>query len=125
MKYLISIRADEGDWSTRPVVDSAARLDASPPTHVSGELEYFAGLHPVWTATVVDAQGGRLLLHDRPLASTDGRLAAFWVVRAADLDVAIAWAAERSAAYAARLEIRPFIGSLTQGLGTPSPDQKA
>jgi len=88
-------------------------------------VDYFAGLHPVWTATVVDARGDGLLLHDRPLDSADGRLAAFWVVRAPDLDKAITRAAERSAVYGAALEVRPLVGSLLQGFDSPSEDQNA
>lgn len=112
MEYLVSIRSEDGDWSRHPAVKSAARDAHAPQVPSSGKLQFFAGLHSVWTSTVVDGRGARPVLHDRPFSSADGRLAAFWVVEATDLDEAIRWAQECSATYRRALEVRPLIGSI-------------
>jgi hypothetical protein len=45
---------------------------------------------------------------DGPFAETKEQLGGFWVIKAPDLDAALAWAAKGSEACGAPVEIRPF-----------------
>jgi hypothetical protein len=56
----------------------------------------------------VRAQGGKVVTTDGPFAETKEQLGGFWVVKAADLDAALAIAARGSAACRGPVEVRPF-----------------
>jgi hypothetical protein len=74
----------------------------------SGEWVFAGGLLPPDTATVVRAQGGKVVTTDGPFAESKEQLGGFWVIRAADLDAALAIAARGSAACGGPVEVRPF-----------------
>jgi hypothetical protein len=74
----------------------------------AGAWVFAGGLHPPATATVVRAQGGKVVTTDGPFAETKEQLGGFWVVQATDLDAALAWAAKGSAACGGPVEVRPF-----------------
>ncbi len=73
-----------------------------------GHLVFADGLEPATTATVVDGQGDKPTFTDGPYLETKEYLGGFWVIEAADLDVALALAAEGSKACRGRVEVRPF-----------------
>lgn len=74
----------------------------------SGRLVLADGLAPSTTATTVDGRGGRPLVTDGPYLETKEHLGGFWVVEAADLDEALAIAADASRACRGTVEVRPF-----------------
>jgi hypothetical protein len=74
----------------------------------SGEWVFAGGLLPSDTATVVRAQGGKVITTDGPFAETKEQLGGFWVIEAPDLDAALAIAARGSAACRGPVEVRPF-----------------
>jgi len=74
----------------------------------AGAWVFAGGLHPPSTATVVRAQGGQVVTTDGPFAETKEQLGGFWVIKAADLDAALDWAAKGSAACGRPVEVRPF-----------------
>jgi hypothetical protein len=74
----------------------------------AGAWVFAGGLHPSSTATVVRAQGGQVITTDGPYAETKEQIGGFWVIRAADLDAALDWAAKGSAACGWPVEVRPF-----------------
>ena len=74
----------------------------------AGAWVFAGGLHPPATATVVRAQGGQVVTTDGPFAETKEQLGGFWVIKAADLDAALDWAAKGSAACGGPVEVRPF-----------------
>lgn len=81
-------------------VDNADRLRAS------------AVLHPTSTATVVrveGARGGNVVTTDGPYAETKEALTGYYLVEAADLDEAVAVAAQLPAAWGGAVELRPVI----------------
>jgi hypothetical protein len=69
---------------------------------------FAGGLHPASTATVVRQDGGEVLLTDGPFPESKEQLGGFWVIEAADLDAALAWARKATVACAAPVEVRPF-----------------
>src|ERR1700733_12324762 len=64
----------------------------------SGEWVFAGGLLPPDTATVVRAAGGKVVTTDGPFAETKEQIGGFWVIKAADLDVALAIAPRGSEA---------------------------
>jgi len=74
----------------------------------SGTWVFAGGLLPPDTATVVRAQGGKVVTTDGPFAETKEQLGGFWVIKAPDLDAALEIAARGSAACGAPVEVRPF-----------------
>lgn len=71
-------------------------------------LVFGGGLMPASAATVVDGRGDEPLITDGPYLETREYLGGFWVIAAEDLDAALAWAREASAACLAPVEVRPF-----------------
>jgi len=74
----------------------------------AGAWVFAGGLHPPTTATVVRAQGGQVVTTDGPFAETKEQLGGFWIIKVADLDAALDWAARGSAACGGPVEVRPF-----------------
>jgi hypothetical protein len=71
-------------------------------------MVFAGGLQPIGSATVVDGTGEGPLLTDGPYLESKEYLGGFWVIEAEDLDAAIAWAKEGSAACMHAVEVRPF-----------------
>jgi hypothetical protein len=74
----------------------------------AGIWVFAGGLHPSSTSTVVRVQGGQVITTDGPYAETKEQIGGFWVIKAADLDAALDWAAKGSAACGWPVEVRPF-----------------
>jgi len=71
-------------------------------------------LHPTNTATVVrveGARGGDVVITDGPYAETKEALTGYYLIEAADLDEAVAIAAQLPAAWNGAVEVRPVIAS--------------
>ena len=110
-QYLLAVHMIEGE--PRPPEDEIQRrykaVDAFNAEVQSAGIWVFAGgLHPPETATVVRSQNGQVVTTDGPFAETKEQLGGFWVIRAPDLDAALAWAAKGSEACGAPVEVRPF-----------------
>ena len=58
---------------------------------------------PPWTPPAAEA-----VVTDGPFAESKEYLGGFWVIEAADLDAALTWAKEGSAACQGKVEVRPF-----------------
>lgn len=76
----------------------------------SGKWVFAGGLEPITTSTVVDATGDSPTVTDGPYSEAKEFLGGFWVIEAADLDEALQWAKEGSAACGGAVEVRPFQG---------------
>ena len=74
----------------------------------AGAWVFGGGLEPADTATVVDAQSGDVLTTDGPFTEAKEQIGGFWVLKAEDLDDALALAAKASAACRGPVEVRPF-----------------
>lgn len=73
-----------------------------------GHFVFADGLAEATTATTVDGQGDQPVFSDGPYQETKEYLGGFWVIEAADLDQALALAAEGSKACRGKVEVRPF-----------------
>ena len=74
----------------------------------SGEWVFGGGLLPPDTATVVRAQGGKVVTTDGPFAESKEQIGGFWVIKTTDLDAALEIAARGSEACGRPVEVRPF-----------------
>jgi hypothetical protein len=74
----------------------------------SGNWLFAGGLHPAETATVVQVRNGEVVTTDGPFAESKEHLGGFWVVKAEDLDAALALARRATVACKAPVEVRPF-----------------
>ena len=114
-QYLLSVfgpaeRTEFGNYPDKQTMEVAMadtgafndRLQAE------GHFVYANGLAAATTATVVDGQGDTPVFTDGPYLESKEYLGGFWVIEAADLDQALALAAEGSKACQGKVEVRPF-----------------
>jgi hypothetical protein len=74
----------------------------------TGVWVFGAGLEPPSDASVVRVERGEVLVTDGPFVETKEQLGGFWIIRAADLDEALAWAEKATQACRAPVEVRPL-----------------
>lgn len=107
MQYMVSVIFDRPGLAT-PEEDAA--IDVFNDRLVAqGHWVFAGGLGAPDTATVIDNRDGEAMLTDGPFVESKEFLAGFWIIEAADLDVALALAAEGSKACNRRVEVRPFL----------------
>jgi len=110
-QYLLSVHMVEGeDYPSEEAQQQAYReVDAlNQQMQAEGAWVFAGGLHPANTATVVRIRDGEVLTTDGPFAETKEHLGGFWVIKAADLDAALDWAAKATKACGGPVEVRPF-----------------
>jgi hypothetical protein len=110
-QYMLSVHGIEGQPlpPAEEVRQTYADVDAfNGEVQAAGAWVFAGGLHPPASATVVRIQGGEVLTIDGPFAETKEHLGGFWVIKAADLDAALAWAAKAARACRSPVEVRPF-----------------
>lgn len=110
-QFLLSVHAIEGDPPPAPEVMEqaiAAGEVFNQELKEQGAWVFAGGLNPPSSASVVRVQGGDVLTVDGPFAETKEQLAGIWIIRAAHLDDALAWAAKATRACWGPVEVRPF-----------------
>lgn len=75
----------------------------------AGAWVFSARLHDPDTATVVRFSNGKIVTTDGPFAESKDHLAGFYVIEAADLDEALAWASKTAEAVGHPIEVQPFV----------------
>jgi hypothetical protein len=111
VEYLLSVHSTDADPTPSPEVMQRmyAQVDTfNQGLRASGRWVFAGGLHPVETATVVDATGPEAVTTDGPFAESKEHLGGFWVVKAGDLDEALEIARRASQACESPVEVRPF-----------------
>jgi hypothetical protein len=107
MQYLVSV-IDDKPSSTTPAEQAA--IDAfNDRLQEEGHWVFAAGLASPSSATVIDNRGEEAIFTDGPFLESKEYLAGFWIMEAADLDVALKLAAEGSKACNAKVEVRPVL----------------
>jgi len=74
----------------------------------AGIWVFGGGLTAPDTATTVRPSDGDVLITDGPFAETKEFLGGFWVIKAEDLDDALAWGKRAALACEGAVEVRPF-----------------
>lgn len=110
-QYLMSVHTVEGQ--PEPPADTIEQMYAevaafNAKLQAEGAWVFGGGLFPPDTATVVRVRDVELLTTDGPFAESKEQLGGFWVIKAADLDAALAWAAGATRACGGPVEVRPF-----------------
>ena len=127
MEYLLTIYGDESGFADATPEQSAAMLDAYTAfgEKHAAEIKAGHGLQPSTTATSVRVRDGERLVTDGPFAETREQLAGYYLVDVANLDEAIAAAAEIPGAGNGTVEVRPIMDYEAMGRPVPGEAQGA
>ena len=107
MQYLVSVIDDTAGLATP---DEQAAIDVfDDRLKAEGRWVFAGGLAAPSSATVIDNRGEEAMFIDGPFLESKEYLAGFWIIQAADLDVALKLAAEGSKACNRKIEVRPFL----------------
>lgn len=74
----------------------------------AGAWVFAGGLYPSSTATTLRVKNGEVITTDGPYAEGKEQVGGFWVLQAANLDDALAWARKATVACGVPVELRPF-----------------
>jgi hypothetical protein len=107
MQYLVSVIFDKDGLATP---EEEAQIDVFNDRLVAeGHWVFAGGLAAPSSATVIDNRGEEAMFTDGPFLESKEYLAGFWIMEAADLDVALKLAAEGSKACNRKIEVRPLL----------------
>jgi hypothetical protein len=99
-------------WDEPPEIElSSEYTEFARRATAAGVMRGGEALHPVamsTTITVSGGKGGEVMLIDGPYAEAKEVLGGYFVLETADLDEAIAWAAQIPAAWTGKIELRPI-----------------
>ena len=109
--YLLSVHGDDSaelpaDFNIEQVYADVDKVNQE--MMQKGVWVFGGGLHPADTATVVRADGGEIVTTDGPYLESKEHIGGFWIIKAADLDEALAWAKKATVACRGPVEVRPF-----------------
>jgi hypothetical protein len=112
-RYMLSVHSREGEVR-EPMAEEEVRRSHAQLGLVEREMAaagawvFSARLHEPDTATVVRVSGDEVLTTDGPFAESKDHLGGFYLIEAADLDVALGWAAKVTACINVPIEVRPL-----------------
>jgi hypothetical protein len=110
MQYLVSVIYDSTYATyTATEAEMAAIDEFNDQLRANGHWVFAGGLAGPASATVIDNRGEQPMITDGPFLESKEHLAGFWVIEAADLDVALKLATEGSKACNRKVEVRPFL----------------
>jgi hypothetical protein len=110
-QYLALTYTADVDWSAPEQAAEMAEYGQFGRDHADS-IRGGAALYPTSTATVVrvtGARGGDVVTADGPYAETKEALTGYYLLEVADLDAAIALAAQLPAAWNGAVELRPLV----------------
>ncbi len=114
-QYLLSVHHDAGEdpfqtpiEEMQPVFEAVGRFNEE--LQNEGAWVFAGGLQHIDVTTTVDGTSEPPIVTDGPYAESKEWMGGFWVIEAADLDVALRWAARGSAACRRKVQVRPFQG---------------
>ena len=88
----------------------------------SGALLFTGRLEAPSAAKVVRASGRRIRMTDGPFLESKEAIGGFYIIEAADDEVALDWASKTSAAISMPIEVRPFWASADRS--APGPQER-
>lgn len=109
-QYLISVYQPDGGVPEPEVLEPIMRdVEAvNAELKEAGAWVFAGGLFPPSTATVLHLKDSEVLTTDGPYVEGKEHLGGFTVIRAADLDEALAWGAKVARAITLPVEVRPL-----------------
>jgi hypothetical protein len=111
-QYLLSIYQPDGNPPPPAVLQKVMHdVEALRAEMRAASVWVFSGgLHPPSTATVLRAQGDEPLMTDGPFTEGKEHIGGLVIIKAADLDAALAWGRKLAKATTLPIEVRPFQG---------------
>jgi hypothetical protein len=111
-QYLLSVCYPAN--STQPPPDALQKImrdvgAVHAEMHAAGAWVFGGGLFPANTATVLRHQDGEIVTTDGPFIESKEQIGGLSVVKAADLDAALAWGRKLARAIGTPIEVRPFM----------------
>lgn len=117
--YLLALYDNEKNDQAKTQADMAALMGEydtfTESIKQSGNYLGGEALHPTPTATTVRVRDGKRLTTDGPFAETKEQLGGFYLIKAKNIDEAIAIASRIPAAKTGSVEVRPCIDFSQQG----------
>ena len=109
-QYMLSVHDTYGEPPPPEIIEQMyADVDkVNQEMRVAGAWVFGGGLTDPSDATVVRVEGGKVLTTDGPYGETREHLGGFWVIKAENLDEALAWAEKATVACRAPVQVRPF-----------------
>src|SRR5580700_5056340 len=112
-KYVALLYYDQNQyWDSPPETEfSPEYTEFARRATAAGVMRGGEALYPVamsTTITVSGGEGGEVMLIDGPYAEAKEVLGGYFVLETANLDDAIAWAAQIPAAWQGKIELRPI-----------------
>lgn len=109
-QYLLTIYQPDGPIPAPAVLEGIMRdVNAlRQEMRTAGAWVFSGGLHPPGTATVVRLKDREVLTTDGPYLEGKEHVGGFTVIRAADLDSALAWGRKLARATTLPIEVRPL-----------------
>ena len=110
-QYLLSVAMVDGaparsHEDAQQAYEQTARFNEE--LQSAGAWVFGGGLLPASSATVVRTEGSDVMVTDGPFTESKEHIGGFWVIEAADLDAALAWATKATRACGEPVEVRPF-----------------
>lgn len=110
-QYLLSVLQPEG--AVPPAPEALQQIMRNvyalrDEMRTAGAWVFSGGLHPPGTATVLRPQSGEVLTIDGPYTEGKEHIGGFSIIKAADLDAALAWGRKLAVATTLPIEVRPF-----------------
>ena len=111
-QYLISVYQPDGPPPPPEILDTImAGIEAiRAELKDAGSWVFSGGLHAPSTATVLRPKDGDVLVTDGPFAEGKEHLGGFTILKAPDLDAALAFGRRYAQATGLPIEVRPFQG---------------
>jgi hypothetical protein len=112
--YLLTVYQPDGDPPPRSRLDQIMRDVEQVRTELKagGAWVFGGGLHPASTSTVLRPRAGQVVVTDGPYVEGKEHVGGFSIIRAADLDAALAWGRKMANATTLPIEVRPFQGGV-------------
>jgi hypothetical protein len=110
-QYLVAIHRPDGYDPAVAEDEAMSRdIDALNDEMIAAGIRVFVGgLHPARSSKSVRAKSnGEVLITDGPYLETKEHVGGFWVLKAANLEEALAWGRKAAVACRAPVEVRPF-----------------
>ncbi|MFI5756922.1 YciI family protein [Streptomyces sp. NPDC051569] len=113
-QYLLSVMQPDGEPPAPEVLERIGQDLAAfhQELRAAGAWVFAGGLHAPETATVVRPSDGGTVVTDGPYTQGTEHLGGLCVVRAPDLDAALAWGRQAALATTLPIEVRAFHGDV-------------
>ena len=110
-QYLLSVCYPAGSTAPAPEALKKIMTDVEAvrkEMQAAGVWLFSGGLHPPSSATVLRDQNGEIVITDGPFIESKEQIGGLTILRAPDLDAAIAWGRKLARAITTPIEVRPF-----------------